>query len=105
MSKNYIKLKDRKPIYYGYYGNLRGEWLKEHEPELFKALETSGELISYLDGYQQSYVAKARKLRPRLQKKVGLYEGLHNIDYADWLAKQCKVETTIREMLAEEIRQ
>ena len=59
-----------KPIYWGYYGNLRGEWMKEHEKELFHALEEAGELDSYLYGFQESYVAKAKKLRPKVHWQV-----------------------------------
>lgn len=92
-----------KPIYWGYYGNLRGEWMKEHEKELFQALEEAGELDSYLYGFQESYVAKAKKLRPKIQKKLGFSPSLFEMDYPLFLKKSLAVEQRIRDILRAEI--
>ena len=107
MSKSNIntRIRANMPIYCGYYGNLRGEWLKKNQPEMFAALQQAGALTSYRDGYQRSYVAKARKLRPSIQKRVGLFDGLYEIDYPLWLAKLRDAEVMIREKLGKEIEQ
>lgn len=90
-------------IYYGYYGNLRAEWLQEHQPDVFEALKASGQLDSYLDGFQASYVARAQKLRPKIQKKLRFHENLYHVDYPAFLMKAAAVERKIHEILRADI--
>lgn len=90
-------------IYYGYYGNLRAEWMQEHQPEVFQALKADGQLDSYLDGFQASYVARAQKLRPKIQKKLKFRDDLYYVDYPAFLMKAAAVERQIHEILRVEI--
>ena len=90
-------------IYYGYYGNLRAKWMQKHQPDVFNALKSSGQLDSYLDGFQNAYVARARKLRPKIQKKLQFHENLYYVDYPAFLMKAAVVEKKIHEILRAEI--
>lgn len=90
-------------IYYGYYGNLRAEWIQKHQPDVFHALKSSGQLDSYLDGFQNAYVARARKLRPKIQKKLLFHENLYYVDYPTFLMKAAAVEKKIHKILRAEI--
>lgn len=77
--------------------------MQKHQPDVFHALKSSGQLDSYLDGFQNAYVARARKLRPKIQKKLQFHENLYYVDYPAFLMKAAVVEKKIHEILRAEI--
>lgn len=47
----------------GVWGQMREEFLKEKEPELYKSLVETKELEKYLEGYQRLYSNCAEKIQ------------------------------------------
>lgn len=95
--------KQEKPIYYGYYGNVRGKWLKENEPDLFQDMVSSGTLESYLDSYQKTYVARSNVLEELLKEQYSVDEALFNTDFPSFIERMYKIHNQIREQLTKEI--
>jgi len=88
----------------GVWGQLREEFLKEKEPELYKSLIETNELEKYLEGYQRFYSNRAEKLAEELSEERGVTEELYQNDPLEWILESEKIQEDIREKLAEEIQ-
>jgi len=90
---------------YGYYGNLRGEWLRKNQPAIFNALSQNGELESYLLSYQKSYSLKSYRLFQKFEEEYGITESLHSNDFPAFIRLQYKISQKVNEILKNEIEQ
>ena len=104
MSKKSISFTNKK-IFYGYYGNLRGEWLKKNDPGLFNDLVNNDELDKYLESYQKSYAIKAHRLFTKLEEENNVNEDLYNNDYLTYMGLQYKISQQVKQILKKEIEQ
>ena len=87
----------------GVWGQLREEFLREKEPELYKSLIETQELEKYLEGYQRLYSNRAEKLAEELSEERGVTEELYQNDPLEWILESEKIQEDIRAILAEEI--
>lgn len=88
----------------GVWGQLREEFLKEKEPELYKSLVERGKLEEYLTNYQVAYSNRAEKMSEKLSEERGVTEELYQNDPLEWILKSEKIQEDIRAKLAEEIQ-
>ena len=64
----------------GVWGQMREEYLKEKEPELYKSLIERGKLEEYLTNYQVAYSNRAEKMSEKLSEERGVTEELYQND-------------------------
>lgn len=88
----------------GVWGQLREEFLKEKEPELYKSLIERGKLEEYLTNYQIAYSNRAEKMSEKLSEERGVTEELYQNDPLEWILQSEKIQEDIRAKLAEEIQ-
>ena len=88
----------------GVWGQLREEYLKEKEPELYKSLIERGKLEEYLTNYQVAYSNRAEKMAEKLAEERGVTEELYQNDPLEWILQSEKIQEDIRAKLAEEIQ-
>lgn len=88
----------------GVWGQLREEFLKEKEPELYKSLVERGKLEEYLTNYQVAYSNRAEKMSEKLSEERGVTEELYQNDPLEWILQSEKIQEDIRAKLAEEIQ-
>ena len=86
------------------WGQMREEFLKEKEPELYKSLVETKELEKYLEGYQRLYSNRAEKLAEELSGERGVTEELYKNDPLEWILQSEKIQEDVRVALAEEIQ-
>ena len=89
--------------YCGVWGQMREEYLKEHNPDLYEQLQECGELEEYLNGYQIAYSNRAEKMAKEMASERGVNEELYNQDSLEWILETEKIQEEIRVTLAEEI--
>ena len=88
----------------GVWGQMREEFLKEKEPELYKSLIERGKLEEYLTNYQVAYSNRAEKMSEKLSEERGVTEELYQNDPLEWILQSEKIQEDIRAKLAEEIQ-
>lgn len=87
----------------GVWGQLREEFLREKEPELYKSLIERGKLEEYLTNYQVAYSNRGEKMAKKLAEERGVTEELYQNDPLEWILKSEKIQEDVRAILAEEI--
>ena len=92
-----------KQLYYGVYGNARAHWLKKNKPSLYKALEKSGNLFDYLDGYQKAYVNRANQLTEKLEKKYKVTPWLKQNNYFRYAELCLRIQREVRDEIMKNI--
>ena len=90
--------------FFGVWGQMREEFLKEKEPALYKSLMETKELEKYLEGYQRLYSNRAEKLAEELSAERGVTEELYKNDPLEWILQSEKIQEDVRATLAEEIQ-
>lgn len=103
--KVFSQKKKSKPMYYGVYGNMRGVWIKNNDRELYDALEASGGLEEYLDGYQRSYEKKFEYLYESMKEEYQIQDHLHSSNFVQFIIRHEKLFFAIREIIRKEIEQ
>lgn len=91
--------KSNKPYDDGYFGSLREKYLQNEHPKLYNALQDTGSLHEYLDGYQRAYAEKAGRLYDKLAKKYHLTPELREADFVEYLKRYAKISEEIRAAL------
>ena len=81
-------------IFYGKYGSLRGNYLREHRPILWAALVNSGKLADHLKETERAAEQRMDTLLPQLIKAVGVTEELKASDQMAWvgLVNNCRAQ-------------
>ena len=59
-------------VFYGKYGDLRRDYLREYRPKLWMVLVNSGKLADHLKGVERMAVKRMDTLLPQLMAWVGL---------------------------------
>ena len=90
--------------YCGVWGQMREEYLKKHNPNLYEKLQEEGELEEYLNGYQIAYSNRAEKMAKEMSAERGLNETLYNQDSLEWILETEKIQEEVKETLAKEIQ-
>ena len=87
----------------GVWGQMREEFLREKEPELYNLLIERGKLEEYLTNYQVAYSNRADKMSEKLSEERGVTEELYQNDPLEWILQSEKIQEDVRAALAEEI--
>ena len=94
----------KSPEFYGVWGQMREEFLKREKPTIYHHLMKSGELMEYLDGYQQAYSKRAAALDAELSKEKGLTVGLMERDPLRWILLAGQIHLEVLRKLEQEIQ-
>ena len=81
-------------VFYGKYGDLRRDYLREHKPKLWMVLVNSGKLADHLRGVEQMAEQRMDTLLPQLMKAAGVTEELKARDQMAWvgLVNNCRAQ-------------
>ena len=90
--------------FYGVWGRMREEFLKREHPAIYRHLVKSGELMEYLDGYQQAYSKRAAELDAELSKEQGLDDILMKRDPLRWIVLAGQIHLDVLQRLEQEIQ-
>ena len=79
-------------VFYGKYGDLRRDYLREHKPKLWMLLVNSGKLTDHLKGVERMAEQRMDTLLPQLMKAAGVTEELKARDQMAWvgLVNNCR---------------
>ena len=79
-------------VFYGKYGDLRRDYLREHKPKLWVMLVNNGTLADHLKGIERAAERRMDTLLPQLMKTAGVTEELKARDQMAWvgLVNNCR---------------
>ena len=79
-------------VFYGKYGDLRRDYLREYRPKLWMMLVNSGKLANHLKGVEQMAEQRMDTLLPQLMKAAEIAEELKARDQMAWvgLVNNCR---------------
>ena len=72
-------------VFYGKYGDLRRDYLREHKPRLFAILVKNGTLADHLKGIERAAERRMDALLPEMMKAAGVTEELKARDQMAWV--------------------
>ena len=72
-------------VFYGKYGDLRRDYLREHKPKLWAVLVNNGTLADHLKGIERTAERRMDTLLPQLMKAAGVTEELKACDQMAWV--------------------
>ena len=72
-------------IFYGKYGSLRRDYLREHKPRLWAVLVNNGTLADHLKGIERTAERRMDALLPEMMKAAGVTEELKARDQMAWV--------------------
>ena len=72
-------------VFYGKYGDLRRDYLREHKPKLWMVLVNSGKLADHLKGVERMAEQYMDTLLPQMMKAAGVTEELKARDQMAWV--------------------
>ena len=81
-------------VFYGKYGSLRRDYLREHKPKLWAVLVNHGTLADHLKGIERAAEQRMDTLLPQLLKAASVTEELKARDQMAWvgLVNNCKAK-------------
>ena len=81
-------------VFYGKYGDLRRDYLREHKPKLWAVLVNNGTLADHLKGIERAAERRMDTLLPQLMKTAGVTEELKARDQMAWvgLVNNCQAQ-------------
>ena len=81
-------------VFYGKYGSLRRDYLREHKPRLWAVLVNNGTLADHLKGLEWTAKRRMDTLLPQLMRAVGVTEELKAHDQMAWvgLVNNCRAQ-------------
>ena len=91
--------------FYGVWGRMRAEFLQHKRPTVYSRLVESGEIMSYLEGYQRVYSQHADELHRQLSQERGLDNALMERNPLHWILLAGQIHLEILRRLEEEIKQ
>ena len=90
-------------VFYGRYGSLRRDYLREHRPGLWVALVNSGKLADHLKDVEQMAEQRMDILLPQLMKAAGVTEELKASDQMAWVGLVSNCQTRADEIIFAEM--
>ncbi len=72
-------------VFYGKYGSLRRDYLREHKPKLWAVLVNNGTLADHLKGIERTAERRMDTLLPQMMKVAGVTEELKARDQMAWV--------------------
>ena len=79
-------------VFYGKYGDLRRDYLREHKPKLWMVLVNTGKADDHLTSVEREAERRMDTLLPQMMKAAGVTEELKVRDQLAWvgLVNNCK---------------
>ena len=90
-------------VFYGKYGSLRGDYLREHRPTLWAALVNSGKLANHLKEIERTATQRMNTLLPQLMKAAGVTEELKACDQLAWVGLVNNCQSRADEIILAEL--
>lgn len=89
--------------FYGKYGDLRREYIREHRPTLWASLLNSGRLDDHLTTIELLAEKRMNKMLPQMMKAAGATEELKAHDQMAWVGLVNNCRTRIEEIILGEL--
>ena len=90
-------------VFYGKYGDLRRDYLREHRPKLWMVLVNSGKLADHLKGVERMAEQRMDTLLPQFMKVAGVTEELKARDQITWLGLINNCKARVEEIIFSEL--
>ena len=90
-------------VFYGKYGSLRGDYLREHRPVLWATLVNSGKLAEHLKKIERTSEQRMDTLLPQLMKAAGVTEELKACDQLTWVGLVNNCQSRADEIILSEL--
>ena len=90
-------------VFYGKYGDLRRDYLREHRPGLWMVLVNSGKLGDHLKGVERMAEQRMDTLLPQFMKAAGVTEELKARDQITWLGLMNNCKARVEENIFSEL--
>lgn len=88
----------------GIWGKLRENFLRLNYPAFYQSLKNSGELVNYLENFQNTYSQRAETLTKNLQEKYGVDEDFFQHDSLSCILISAKIFLHVNSKLRAEIQ-
>ncbi len=89
--------------FYGKYGDLRRDYLREHRPTLWVSLVNSGRLDDHLTTIERLAEIRMDKMVPQMMEAAGVTEELKARDQMAWVGLVNNCKTRVEEILLDEL--
>ena len=93
----------KQDVFYGKYGDLRRDYLREHRPKLWMVLVNSGKLADHLKGVERMAEQRMDTLLPQFMKAAGVTEELKARDQITWLGLMNNCKARVEENIFSEL--
>ena len=90
-------------VFYGRYGSLRRDYLREHRPMLWAALVNSGKLPDHLKEIERSAEQRMDTILPQMMKAAGVTEELKARDQMAWVGLVNNCRARVDEIILSEL--
>ena len=90
-------------VFYGKYGDLRCDYIREHRPGLWMVLVNSGKLADHLKGVERMAEQRMDTLLPQFMKAAGVTEELKARDQITWLGLMNNCKARVEEIIFSEL--
>ena len=90
-------------VFYGKYGNLRRDYLREHRPKLWMVLVNNGKLADHLKGVERMAEQRMDTLLPQFMKVAGVTEELKAHDQMAWVGLMNNCKARVEEIIVSEL--
>ena len=90
-------------VFYGKYGDLRRDYLREHKPKLWAVLMNNGTLADHLKGIERAAEQRMDTLLPQLLKAAGVTEELKAHDQMAWVGLVNNCKAMVEEIILDEV--
>jgi hypothetical protein len=94
---------DEPEKFYGKYGNLRREYIREHRPTLWASLVNSGRLDDHLTTIELLAERRMDKMLPQMMEAAGVTEELKARDQMAWVGLVNNCKTRVEEIIFAEL--
>ena len=90
-------------VFYGKYGDLRRDYLREHKPRLFAILVKNGTLADHLKGIERAAERRMDALLPEMMKAAGVTEELKARDQMAWVGRMNACKAQVEDIIFAEL--
>ena len=90
-------------VFYGKYGDLRRDYLREHKPKLWMVLVNIGKLADHLKSVERMAEQRMDTLLPQLMKAAGVTEELKARDQMAWVGLMNCCKAQVEEIIFAEL--
>lgn len=85
--------------FYGKYGDLRREYIREHRPALWASLVNSGRLDDHLTAIERLAEIRMDKMLPKVMEAAGVTEELKARDQMAWVGLMNNCKARVEEVI------